>query len=88
VVHRGAVSALIDTAGMAAAWADRRTPAGAAGGSTVGLSVDFVSAARGEELVARATVIRRGRSLCFCEVDVTGEGDQVVAKGLVTHRFA
>jgi uncharacterized protein (TIGR00369 family) len=88
VVHGGAVSALIDTAGMVAAWADRHTPAGATGGSTVGLSVDFVSAARGEDLVARATVIRRGRSLCFCEVDVTGEADQVVAKGLVTHRFA
>jgi acyl-coenzyme A thioesterase PaaI-like protein len=47
-----------------------------------------VSAARGEDLTARASVIRRGESLCFCEVEVTGEAGQVVAKGLVTHRFA
>jgi uncharacterized protein (TIGR00369 family) len=87
VVHGGAIATLIDTAGMAAAWADRADP-GESSGSTVGMSVDYVSAARGEDLTARATVIRRGQSLCFCEVDVTGEDGQVVAKGLVTHRFA
>lgn len=88
VVHGGAISTLIDTAGMAAAWADSADPANGGGGSTIGLSVDFVAAARGEDLTARASVVRRGRSLCFCEVDVTGEDGQTVAKGLVTHRFA
>lgn len=88
VVHGGAISALIDTAGMAAAWADTAEPASGSGGSTIGLSVDFVAAARGEDLTARARVIRRGQSLCFCEVDVIGEADQAVAKGLVTHRFS
>jgi uncharacterized protein (TIGR00369 family) len=87
VVHGGAISTLVDTAGMAAAWADRADP-GERAGSTIGLSVDFVSAARGEDLTATANVIRRGESLCFCEVEVTGESGQVVAKGLVTHRFA
>ena len=87
VVHGGAIATLIDTAGMAAAWADRSEP-GEAAGSTIGLSVDFVSAARGEDVTAEANVIRRGQSLCFCEVEVTGEAGQVVAKGLVTHRFA
>ena len=87
VVHGGAIATLIDTAGMAAAWADGSEP-GEAAGSTIGMSVDFVAAARGEDLTATATVIRRGQSLCFCEVAVTGEEGQVVAKGLVTHRFA
>jgi uncharacterized protein (TIGR00369 family) len=87
VVHGGAIATLIDTAGMAAAWADGSEP-GDRAGSTIGMSVDFVAAARGEDLTANATVIRRGQSLCFCEVAVTGEGGQVVAKGLVTHRFA
>jgi uncharacterized protein (TIGR00369 family) len=87
VVHGGAISALVDTAGMAAAWADGSEP-GERSGSTIGMSLDFVSAARGEDLTAEATVIRRGQSLCFCEVEVTGEEGQVVAKGLVTHRFA
>ena len=87
VVHGGAISTLIDTAGMAAAWADGSEP-GERAGATIGLSVNFVAAARGEDLTAEATVIRRGGSLCFCEVEVTGEAGQVVAKGLVTHRFA
>ena len=87
VVHGGAIATLIDTAGMAAAWADRSDP-GERAGSTIGLSVDYVSAARGEDVTAEATVVRRGQSLCFCEVEATGEAGQVVAKGLVTHRFA
>jgi uncharacterized protein (TIGR00369 family) len=88
VVHGGAVAALIDTAGMAAAWADDEVP-GAVAGATVSMSVDYVAAARSADLRARAEVVRRGRSLCFVEVTVRdgdGAGD-VVAKGLVTHRF-
>lgn len=87
VVHGGAIATLIDTAGMAAAWADGSEP-GDCAGSTIGMSVDYVAAARGQDLTAEAKVVRRGRSLCFCEVEVTGEDGEVVAKGLVTHRFA
>ena len=85
VVHGGAISTLIDTAGMAAAWADDTEPETLAG-STIGLTVDFLAAARGTDLTARARVLRRGRSLCFCEVDVTDAGGEPVAKGLMTHR--
>ena len=46
VVHGGAISTLIDTAGMAAAWADDIEPETLAG-STIGLTVDFLAAARG-----------------------------------------
>jgi uncharacterized protein (TIGR00369 family) len=86
-VHGGAIAALIDTAGMVAAWGDDQptdTPAGA----TVSMAVDYVAAARGTDLVARARVVRRGRSLCFVQVDVVDEDERVVATGLVTHRFA
>ena len=86
VVHGGAISALIDTAGMAAAWADEAEPETLAG-STIGLTVDFLAAARGSDLTARARVLRRGRSLCFCEVDVTDAAGDPVAKGLMTHRY-
>ena len=86
VVHGGAISTLIDTAGMAAAWADNTEPETLAG-STVGLTVDFLAAARGSDLTARARVLRRGRSLCFCEVDVTDADGERVAKGLMTHRY-
>jgi uncharacterized protein (TIGR00369 family) len=86
VVHGGAIAALIDTAGMAAAWANDE-PAGP-GGGTIGLSVDFAAPAAATDLTARATAYRRGRSTCFCDVTVTDANDAVVAKGLVTHRYA
>jgi uncharacterized protein (TIGR00369 family) len=86
VVHGGAISALIDTAAMAAAWSDETVPESPSG-STVSLSVDFVAAAHGEEVQATARVVRRGKSLCFCDVTATGADGRVVAKGLVTYRF-
>src|SRR4051812_24454653 len=70
VVHGGAIAALLDTASMAAAWSDDTVPDQLAG-ATVSMSVDYVAAARGVDLVATARVVRRGRSLCFCEVEVT-----------------
>lgn len=86
VVHGGAISALIDTAGMAATWADD-TPATALAGSTITMNVDFVTAARGCDLLATATVVRRGRSLCFTEVTVTAPDGEIVARGSVVQRF-
>ena len=85
VVHGGAISSLVDTAAMAAAWSGF-DGTGALRGTTVGLSVDFLAAAEASEMRAEATVLRRGKSLCFCEVDVTA-ADRLVAKGLVTYKL-
>lgn len=87
-VHGGAVSSLIDVAAVAAAWSavefDEEPPLGA----TVGLTVDFLAAGRDQELLAAAEVLRRGSSLCFCEVKVRGaEDDRLVATGLVTYKL-
>jgi uncharacterized protein (TIGR00369 family) len=86
VVHGGAISSLVDTAAAAAAWS------GAEGvttlrGTTVGMHVSFLAAARSAELVAEARVVRRGKSICFCEVDVTDAEGEVVAKGMVTYKL-
>jgi uncharacterized protein (TIGR00369 family) len=86
VVHGGAIAALLDTASMAAAWADDTVPESLAG-ATVSMSVDYLAAARGVDLLATARAVRRGRSLCFCEVAVTDSEGGVVAKGLAVHRF-
>jgi uncharacterized protein (TIGR00369 family) len=86
VVHGGALSALVDTAAMAASWSAHDTSEPLRG-TTVGLSVDFVAAARGQEVTAHARVIRRGKSLCFCDVDVTDPDGGVVAKGIVTYKL-
>jgi uncharacterized protein (TIGR00369 family) len=86
VVHGGAISALIDTAAMAAAWATDEAPENAAG-STVSLSVNFASAASGVDLQAAARVVKRGGRLSFCEVTVTDPDGTVVAQGIATYRF-
>jgi uncharacterized protein (TIGR00369 family) len=86
VVHGGAIASLIDTAGMAAAWADDVEPEALAG-ATVSLTVDYVAAARGQDLVATATVARRGRSLAFTDVRVTEPDGRLVAKGSLVYRF-
>jgi acyl-coenzyme A thioesterase PaaI-like protein len=56
-------------------------------GTTVGMSVDFLSAARSQDLTATARVLRRGSSLCFCEVEVAGGDGRLVAKALVTYKL-
>ncbi len=87
VVHGGAIATLIDTAGTAAAWADGFEPENA-GGATVSMTVDYMAAARGGDLLASAFVVRRGRSICFCEVTVSGlPGERIVAKGMLVYRF-
>ena len=86
VVHGGAIATLLDTAGMAAAWSDDAVPERLAG-ATVSMSVSFAAAARATDLTARATVVRRGRSLCFCEVTVADAAGEVVAHGSMVHRY-
>ena len=87
VVHGGAIAALADTAGMVAAWADDETVPETPGGATASMSIDYLAPARATDLVADARVLRRGRRLCFCEVEVRA-GDTLVAKALVNHAYA
>ena len=85
-VHGGAISALIDTTAMAASWSTDQAPANLRG-TTVGLTVTFLSAARSQDLTARASVLRRGKNLCNVDVDVLSKDGELVAKGLVTYKL-
>ena len=85
-VHGGAIASLIDTAGMAACWAADEEPASMAG-STVTLNVNYLAAARGQDLTAHAVVTRRGRSMVFSEVRVTEPSGRLVATGSVVQRL-
>ena len=86
IVHGGAIASLIDTAGMAATWSDDTEPDSLAG-STVTLNVNYVSAARGQDLTATASVVKRGRNMVFSEVRVTEPDGRVVATGSVVQRL-
>ncbi len=87
VVHGGAIASLIDTAGMAATWADPETEPESLAGATITLNVEYVAAARGKDLLAAASVVKRGRSLCFTDVTVTEPDGRIVARGSVVQRF-
>ena len=86
VVHGGAISSLIDTAATVAAWSGLESLDNARG-TTISLTVTFVAAARGRDLVADARVVRRGKTICFCEVDVRDTENTTVAQGLVTYKL-
>ena len=86
IVHGGAIASLIDTAAMVAAWSDAEvTPK--TRGTTVSLSVAYLSAAQQEDIQATARVLRRGRSLIYLDVEVSGTSGNAVAKGLVTYKL-
>ena len=86
IVHGGAIASLIDTAGMAATWSDDTEPEALAG-ATVTLNVNYTSAARGKDLIAVATVAKRGRSIVFSDVRVSEPDGRLVATGSVVQRF-
>lgn len=86
MVHGGAIATLADVAVMAAAWAQAEVP-DSLRGVTTSMSTQFLAPARRTDLVALGRVLRRGRTLVNCEVDVvTAEGDPV-AKAIATYKI-
>ena len=86
IVHGGAIASLIDMAAMMAAWSGIETTASTRG-TTVALTVNYLAAAQNEDIQASAHVLRRGRSLVYLDVEVTGAQGTLVAKGLVTYKL-
>jgi uncharacterized protein (TIGR00369 family) len=86
IVHGGALSALLDTAATAAAWTGADL-SGNPRGTTIALSINFLAQARGLDVVADARVIRRGRTITVCEVQVASASGVRVASGLVTYKL-
>jgi len=85
-IHGGAISSLVDIAATAAFWScPDITPASQ--GATVGFTINFLKLAVATDLVATATVRRRGGTLCTGDVSVrNGAGDEVAA-AIVTYKL-
>jgi uncharacterized protein (TIGR00369 family) len=86
-VHGGAIAGLVDTAATAAFWATPKLVPGARG-TTIGFSLSFLSAGRGCDLVAEATVRRRGREIQNGEVLVRDANGNEVAQAIVTYKLS
>ena len=86
-VHGGAISGLVDIAATTAFWASPTIAPGSRG-TTIGFSINFVSGARGTDLLAEATVRRRGREICTGDVAVRDAEGREVALALVTYKLS
>lgn len=86
-VHGGAIAGLVDAAATAAFWA-HPAASPSARGTTIGFSLSFVAAGRGQDLVADARVRRRGREICTGEVSVSDTAGREVAIALVTYKLS
>ena len=86
-VHGGAISGRVDCAATASFWANSRIAPGSRG-TTIGFSVNFLSAGRGSDLVATARVRRRGREISTGDVTVSDSEGKEVAFALVTYKLS
>ncbi len=87
-LHGGVLASMLDLTGALAAWAGH-DPAKGMRASTVGLTVNFVGAARGNAIVANAQVRRRGKELSFCDVEILEDTAErrLVATGSMIYRI-
>jgi len=84
VVHGGAIATLIDTVVVPAVGA--HYPALPIM-LTIDMQIRYLGAARETDLVAEGWVVKRGKSIVFCEASVTTDpGNEVVADGWLTYR--
>ena len=86
LVHGGAIASLLDAVVVPAV--------GAAYGrevrfSTVDMHVQYMSAAKQEDLIAEGWVTKRGRSVLFCESEAIGAtSGKVVARSVLTYNVS
>jgi uncharacterized protein (TIGR00369 family) len=85
MVHGGAIAALADVTVMAAAWAGVAA-AESLRGVTVSMAMQFLAPARATELIGVGRVLRQGRTLVNCDVDVVTPDGALVAKAIATYK--
>ncbi len=83
-LHGGVAASMIDLGGLAVA----RAALGDEGGPirTVSIQVTYLAAAIGEAIIAEATLLRRGKEICFVDIAVATESGKPIARGLSTVR--
>ena len=86
-LHGGAISSLIDTTGAMAAWTTAEIATPRYFGSTVGINVNYLSGAIGEDVFAEGRILKRGKELIYTDVRVTNGGGKLLAQGTVTYRI-
>jgi uncharacterized protein (TIGR00369 family) len=86
-LHGGAISSLIDTTGAMAAWTTAEIATPKYFGSTVGINVNYLSGAIGEDIFAEGRVLKRGKEIIYADVRVTNGAGKLLAQGTVVYRI-
>ncbi len=86
-LHGGAIASLIDTTGAMAAWTTAELGNPRYFGSTVGVNVNYLSGAIGEEIFADGRVLKRGKEIIYSDVRVTNGAGKLLAQGTVVYRI-
>lgn len=85
VVHGGAIATLIDTVVVPAVGAaydpDWRY-------MTLSMNVQYLGAVVGEDAIAEGWVTQRGRSIVFCQAEVTTASGRPAATGTLTYKVS
>jgi uncharacterized protein (TIGR00369 family) len=83
MVHGGAIATLVDSVLVPAIGSGYDEPRNFA---TIDMQLQFRGAVLGEDMVAEGWVTTRGRSIVFCEAEVTTVSGKPVAKAMLTFR--
>lgn len=95
ILHGGATAAILDTVGSVVAFMygiKQLKPDEVdefkntlANNGTIDMRVDYLRPGKGKEFIATATVIRRGRKLAVCRMELHNEEGQHIASGTGTY---
>jgi uncharacterized protein (TIGR00369 family) len=86
-LHGGAIASLIDTTGAMAAWTTAEIATPRYFGTTVGVNVNYLSAAIGEDIFAEGRILKRGKEIIYCDVRVVNSEGKLLAQGTVVYRI-
>jgi uncharacterized protein (TIGR00369 family) len=86
-LHGGAIASLIDTTGAMAAWTTAQIATPKYFGSTVGVNVNYLSGAIGEDVFAEGRIMKRGKEIIYTDVRVTSPDGKLLAQGTVVYRI-
>jgi len=86
-LHGGAIASLIDTTGAMAAWTTAEIATPKYFGSTVGVNVNYLSGAIGEDIFAEGRILKRGKEIIYTDVKVSNGEGKLLAQGTVVYRI-
>ncbi len=86
-LHGGAIASLIDTTGAMAAWTTAEIATPKYFGSTIGITVNYLSAVIGQDCFAEGRVLKRGKEVIYNEVLVHNADGKLCAQGTVIYRI-